>query len=124
MNEGNTVKTYEYRVLNYAPTPLAEAGPPCLVVVEEFCLDAPNEIRIYIPLLWSEEIAPPHVEYILRLAREWDHLPVSEETTRWLDSLQELSVGPLRLGDLGVCEEQDLPKVLDSIFNGAWHSAP
>lgn len=64
-NGRETVRNYEYRVLNYAPTPTSEHEAVCLVIVKEPCLNIPNKLMIYAPAEWSDEILSHHFEYIL-----------------------------------------------------------
>lgn len=103
-------------MFNYSPTPISNPGPACLLVVVKPCPARLSNIDIYFPARKIDVIPLHHYEYIQALAKGWHQLAASEEITRHLKCIGDLSVGPLQLGASGKCSHNDLRKLLDSIF--------
>jgi hypothetical protein len=72
-------------------------------------------MRVYVSGRWDIDISKDTRQYIAALIEHISSLSMSD-ADRFLLSLQDLSVGPLRVGPMGTCKEDELTRVLEDVF--------
>ena len=89
---------------------------PCLVLVDKR-IGHPNlGVEIYISKHLEELVSEPHREYISRIIIDFSSRSDSDLDQILVDA-KNLSVGPLRIGFRGSCDEKDLHRLLSEIFD-------
>ncbi len=105
-----------YRVLMYSPCPVDKRSFPCFVLLQDDAPLSSTQMDVFLPVLWDHLIQTHHREYILALATDWHRRKVAIKLASITSLLEELSVGPLRLGASGSCPRTQVPTLLTSIF--------
>jgi len=105
-----------YSVFNYSPEPIDNSESRCLVITLDNASSSSGQLDLYLPVLWNDTMAPRHHEYIWTLFLEWYRRKDLTDIADTLKAMEELSVGPLRLGASGTCLKAELPHLLESIF--------
>jgi hypothetical protein len=78
-------------------------------------------MKLFLSTQWENNVSKDTRDYVAALIEHIMSLSVVD-MGRFLLSLQELSVGPLRVGSLGTCMEDELPKVLQEVFGGSGYT--
>ena len=114
----------DYQILEYANSELRTHGVPLIVVLR---LHMQNSYTLtgYVLQNWKNKIEAisereiGEVEAFLEDLRHYSRTSDSSGARRFFDSLNGLSVGPLRAFVSGSCFVQELDTVLPMFFDGA-----
>lgn len=111
--------SHNYLLLSYAPSVLAEATTPCLVVVKEISplhpLRPSPQLKVYSAPAWPEAISEEHREYITAVMEDVGQTKPGEADAVFTQ-LSEMSLGPLRAVKSGSCDSAELETLLHNFL--------
>ena len=106
---------YRYTILSYAPTALSEPDAACFVIAEDLSNTEHPKINVFVPTQFDKNISEDHRQYIAELVRCISSTPDSD-MGQFLLGIQDLSVGPLRVGFIDNVSQSSLHEVIGNIF--------
>src|SRR5665213_1565340 len=106
--------TYRYSVLNFAPTAISDAIAPCLVLAEARSIEKVT-LRLFVSRRWKQNLPESDREYVAAFMEHVVSLP-QKEIEQLLVNVDGISVGPLRPGAGGICDELELTRLLNEVF--------
>lgn len=111
---GNLEK-YRYTILNYAPNAVSGPVTACLVFAEDILNTERPRVKVFVYTQWDKNILEDHREYITELIKYISSISESD-MDQFLLGIQDLSVGPLRVGFIEDASKSSLHEVLSTIF--------
>jgi hypothetical protein len=75
-------------------------------------------MKLFLSSQWENNVSKDTRDYVAAFIEHILSLSVVD-MDRFLLSLQDLSVGPLRVGSMGTCMEDELPRVLEEVLGGS-----
>ena len=114
---------YRFTVLNYAPTVIAESIAPCFGLAKNISQPEHSFIRLFVSNQWDRDISQHTREYIGAFIEHVLSLSMID-LDRLLLGMQDTSVGQLRLGLTGACNEDELTSVVEEVLGGSGYTEP